>query len=60
MLLKFLTSACTVFVYNYAISLRDNLSTIIDYHEPFEYMWTKVESVIQLSIINVHDRLNGA
>ena len=62
--LKLLTSARTVFVYNYAISLRDILSTIIDCHEPFEHkldiMWMKVVTVIQLSIINVHDRLNGA
>ena len=35
--LKLLTSARTVFVYNYAISLRDILSTIIDCHEPFEH-----------------------
>ena len=34
--LKLLTSAWTIFVNNYAISLYDILSTIIDYHEPFE------------------------
>ena len=37
MSLKLLTSAWTIFVYNYAISLGGILSTIIDYHEPFEH-----------------------
>ena len=37
MSLKFLTSARIILVYNYAISLGGILSTIIDYHEPFEH-----------------------